>query len=223
MPTPTGKLQLQDYDAALIARGFDAFQQSERYQMINFGYRDVANAMPYSWEESYQDFAIAPGTFSIAVASASPLTPSSIETIVITTDPYRRVLIPETDDQRFKRKWLYQDLTATAIRGQTAKYYVWQSTIYLLPPPQLQTTYRVFFHQWLPDMVGITDVTALPQAFDEVILDAALVRCHRRAHELSLAADAQGRVNSAIDGMLQNDVWVMEELQERTLPDDQWW
>jgi len=223
VPTTSGKLQLQDYDQALIVRGFDGFQQSERYQMINFGYRDVANAMPYSWEESYQDYPIAPGTFTISVASASPLTPSSIETVIITTDPYRRKLEPESDDRRFKRKWLYQDLTSTAIQGSTAKYYVWQGQIYLLPPPQFQTTYRVFFHQWLPDMVAITDVTALPQAFDEVILDAALVRCHRRAHELSLAGDAQARVDEAIYGMMQNDVWTMEELQERTLPDDQWW
>ena len=223
MPTTTGKLQLQDFDQALIVRGFDGFQQSERYQMINFGYRDIANAFPYSWEESYQDFTIAPGSFTIPMAGGSPLTPSSIETVILTTDPYRRILTPETDDQRFKRKWLWNDLTAQAMRGQPAKYYVWQSQIYLLPPPQFQVTFRIFFHQWLPDMVQITDTHVMPQAFDEAILDAALVRCHRRAHELSLAADAQARVEDAVFGMLQNDFWSMEELQERTLPDDQWW
>jgi hypothetical protein len=84
-------------------------------------------------------------------------------------------------------------------------------------------SFTIWFYQYLPDLLQPGDVSAMAQAMDEIIIDAALVRAHRRAHELQLAADAQSRVEDAINAMLQDDVWAMEELQERVLPDDQWW
>lgn len=222
MPDSNGKLQLQDYDAALVVRGFDNFQQSDRYQMINFGYRQIARKFPYTWQESSSQYVVAPGTFVIDVSGMTPLTPQSIEYVTCITDPYRLKL--ETISQhRFVEKWLDLDLTNPMNQGITAQYIVYQNLIYLLPPPQVQVTFQVYFKKYLADLKLITDTTVMPMVFDEIILDAALVRAHRRAHELTLAADAQARVDDGIEDLLRNDVFQSEELQERVIPDDQWW
>jgi hypothetical protein len=220
MPTATGKLQLADFDQALVARGFSAFQPTERQQMINLGYRYVARSFPWSWESTSQVYPISPGMFEFPVGTGLPAGVGSIEGIDIVTDPYRSKLIPETE-QRFEKRWRYMDLTAAAIRGTPGKYYYYQGNIYILPPPQLAISIKVYYRQYLPDMVNPTDVTVLPQAYDELVQDAALVRCHRRAHEIP-CGDAQS-LDDAIFAALQDDVWEMEELQERTLPDDQWY
>jgi hypothetical protein len=222
MPDINGKLQFQDYKNELKLRGFDAYSDTALGTYINFGYRYIAGSFPFSWQEASKDYPVNPGAYQINVASGSPLTPDSIETIVIKTDPYRNKLVPETEE-RFKNNWLWLDLTAAAARGTTAKYYVYLGNIWLLPPPQVALTYTVFFHQFLLDMSTPIDTPVLPQIFDELILDAALVRCHRRAHEMELANDAQARVQGGIEGLLQDDVFTMEELQERVLPDNQWW
>lgn len=222
MPTITGKLTLTDFDQALVVRGFDSFQPQDRQQMINLGYRYVARAFPWSWESTSQTYVVAPGTYEIAVGTGLPAGIDSIEGIDIVTDPYRQKLLPERQE-RFEKRWRYMDLTSSQIRGTPGKYYYYQGNLYVLPPPQFQVSIKVYFRQYLPDMINPTDVAVLPQIFDEVIQDAALVRCHRRAHEVDLAADVQTRVDDAIAGLLQDDVWDMEELQERTLPDDQWY
>src|SRR5215472_6543840 len=100
MPTQTGKLTLADYDNALIARGFDAFQQSERWQMINLGYRAVARSFPFTWEETQINYNLTPGQFVAATSLGLPRDISSIKRIYVTTDPYRGKLAPETE-QRF--------------------------------------------------------------------------------------------------------------------------
>lgn len=221
MPTASGQLQLGDYDAALVARGFDGFQPSERTQMINFAYRYIARKFPLTWEESKGTYTVNPGVATIPVMGNAPLTANSVIGVNVVSDPYRRKLEVATE-QHFRRRWLYQDLTAAANRGIPTRYFVWESLLYVLPPPQLALSFDVFFYQYLLDMVASTDTPVTPQIFDEMIFDAALVRAHRRAHELQLALEAQGRVDEAIADMLQSDVWQMEELQERVLPDDQW-
>jgi hypothetical protein len=222
MPDVNGKLQFVDYKSQLIARGFDSFSDADLGTYINFGYRYIARSFPFSWEESQRDYSIDPGTYQIGISGSAPLTANSIETVVIKSANYNRKLEPE-EERRFKRRWLYKDLTQASAQGPTDLYYVWHNAIWLLPPPQVTTVYTVYFYQYLLDMVQSTDTPVMAQIYDELILDAALVRCHRRAHELQLAADAQARVDAAINDLLAADVWTMEELQERTLPDDQWW
>jgi hypothetical protein len=221
VPTANGKLQLQDYDAALVARGFDGFQPAERYQLINFGYRYLARKYPWAWEVTTKTYAINPGDAPLAVSGASTLGADNIDEIFVTTDPYRRKL-KVIDRNDFENNWLPQDLTLAANRGIPQYYYVFNGLIYILPPPQSAMSIIVYFRQYLIDMVAVTDVPATPQILDEVILDAALVRAHRRAHELQLAQEAQVRVDEAIGDMLQDDVWTMSEQQERVIPDNQW-
>jgi hypothetical protein len=221
VPDANGKLQLQDYDTGLTARGFDAFLQSDRYQMINFGYRYIARKFPWSWEQTNQVYVINPGTPSIAVGGGVPLTAKNVEAVENITDPYRQRLTPEREDQ-FRLVWLPLDLTATKNQAVPFRYYVWAGQIYLLPPPQVTMSIQVWFRKFLPDMVLPADIPATPQIMDEVILDAALVRCHRRAHEIALAQEAQSRVDEALGDMLAEDVFVDEERQERVLPDSQW-
>lgn len=221
MPNANGQLQLQDYDAALVARGFDGYPPNERAQLINLGYRYVARKNTSSWEQSVGSFPMSPPTYSLAMAGASPLGADNISGIYLTTDPYRRKL--EVMDQNvFEEQWLSLDLSAAPNRGVPSWYYVFESNIYLLPPPQSAMTFSVHFQNFLADMVSVTDVPATPQIYDEVILDAALVRAHRRAHELELANEAQGRINEALGDILADDVWTMAEQQERVIPDTQW-
>jgi hypothetical protein len=221
VPDTNGKWQLSDYDQALLNRGFDAYQQVERFQFINYGYRYVARKFPWSWEESTQQYTVTPPAFQISTGTGAPLTMSSIIGVDITSDPYRQRLTPERADQ-FPIAWLPLDMTASQNRGVPFRYYVWQNQIWLLPAPQAAVQVTVYFRKYLADLIALTDTTVLPQIMDEVILDATLVRCHRRAHELQLAQEAQMRVDDAVGDMLQSDVWIMEELQERVIPDNQW-
>jgi|SRR5215472_3448827 len=223
VPTADGQLQLQDYDAALVARGFDGYQPAERQQMINMGYRYIARKYPWAWEEYSKSFPVGPGLDEpIVLASATPLGADNVEGVYVTTDPYRRKL-KVMDQTVFETKWLPLDLTnAQNFASCPDWYYVFNESIYFLAPPSGTINVLVYFKNYLPDMVNATDTPATPTILDEVILDAALVRAHRRAHELDLAGDAQQRVDEAVMDMLQDDVWTMEEQQERVVPDNQW-
>jgi hypothetical protein len=214
-------MQLQDFDAALVARGFDGFQPFERAQMINLGYRYVARKYPYYWELANQTFVVHAGDPPISIWSAGQLGADNVSGVYIVSDPYRAKLQAMKQDT-FERQWLSQDLTAAANRSTPNNYYVYNQMIYILPPPQTTISVEVFFSQFLPDMVAATDAPVTPPIMDEVILDASLVRAHRRAHELELANDAQARVSEAITDILMHDVWIMAEQQERVVPDDQW-
>lgn len=221
MPTAAGKFQLQDYDAALVARGFEGYQPAERYQIINLGYRYIARKYPWTWEQTSGTFTINPGDPPLVISAATALNADSIDHAYVITDPYRRQLRPMRDEVFFD-KWFSQSMTDAANRGIPDYYYVYEGQIFILSPPQTQLQVIIHFHQFLADLVALTDAPATPQILDEVILDAALVRAHSRAKELTLAAEAQMRVNEAIADMLQDDVWTMPEQQERVLPDDQW-
>jgi hypothetical protein len=222
VPTTNGQLQLQDYDNALVARGFDGFQPAERTQLINMGYRYVARKNTSAWLQSSKTYTMAPGDPPLSVAGASVLGADDVNQVFVMTDPYRRKL-RVADERVFERKWLPLDLTAASNRSPAPDfYYVFAGAIYILPPPQTTLSILVYFNSYLPDMVAVTDVPATPQIYDEVILDASLVRAHRRAHELQLAQEAQVRVDEAMMDILADDVWTMEEQQERVVPDDQW-
>jgi hypothetical protein len=221
VPNANGKLQLQDFDAALTARGFDGYQPAERYQLINFAYRYVARKGPWAWETATKTYAINPGDAPLSVAGASTLGADNINQVVVVTDPYRRKLKPLREEV-FENTWLPLDLTAAVNRGIPDYYYVYNGQIYILAPPISAMSVIVYFTNFLPDMVNATDVALTPQIYDEVILDAALVRAHRRAHELQLATEIQARVDEAIMDMQADDIWTMEEQQERVIPDNQW-
>ena len=215
-------MMLQDYDLALVARGFDGYQPAERTQMINHGYRYVARKGPWLWEEMSKTYTVNPGDPPIPMSGATPLGADDVQQILVLTDPYRRKL-EVMDSNVFEEKWLPLDLTAA--NNATAApdwYYVFNQAIYILAPPSGQIQIIVYFHNYLPDMVAATDTPATPAVLDEVILDAALVRAHRRAHELQLAQEAQGRIDEALNDMLADDIWTMEEQQERVVPDNQW-
>jgi hypothetical protein len=222
VPTTSGKLTLTDFDNALIVRGFDAFQQQERYQLINLGYRAVARSFPYLWAETSQTYVATAGNPIIVQSLNLPNSIDSIRRMYCVTDPYRRKMQPETEE-RFVERWLSLDLTNPQNQGIPYKYFYWADNVYVLPAPRQALSFTIWFYQYLPDLLQPGDVSAMPQVMDEIVIDAALVRAHRRAHELQLAGDAQSRVDDAINAMLQDDVWAMEELQERVLPDDQWW
>lgn len=221
MPNANGQLQLQDYDAALVARGFDGYQPSERTQMINQGYRYIARKNTSAWEQAVVTQSLAPGAYSLPMAGTSLLGADNIGGIYLLTNPYRRKLAV-MDQGVFEEQWLPQDLTLAANQSIPSWYYVFENSIYILPPPSLTVSLSIHFQSFLPDMVNLTDVPVTPQIYDEVILDAALVRAHRRAHELELAGEAQGRINEALQDILADDVWTMAEQQERVIPDNQW-
>jgi len=216
-------MQLQDYDHQLVVRGFDGYFPNDRYLLINLGYRDVANQFPGSWQDTSMDYHLNPGQYALQVGTALPLGIQNITRVMVKSPTqYRKHLYPEREE-RFFNAWLPMDLTIAANQSNVPdKYYYYLNQIYILGPPSQAMDFTVYYEQYLPDMVSLTQTTALPQAFDEVILDAALVRAHRRAHELSLASEAQQRVNAGVMNLMMGDVFAMEELQERVLPDDQW-
>jgi|SRR5215471_2961634 len=215
-------MQLQDYDAALVARGFDGYEPDERKQIINHGYRYVSRKYSWAWEQWHRVFTINPGDGPISMQGASPIGADNITGAYVLTDPYRRKLLVMRQEV-FERKWFPLDLTDPQnAQAAPSYYYVFNEEIYILAPVQMPVDVLIYFKNYMPDMVADTDTPVTPQIMDEMILDASLVRAHRRAHEIDLAQDAQSRVDEAVMDMLQDDVWTMEEQQERVLPDNQW-
>ena len=221
MPTATGKLTFQDFKLQLIARGFEGYSDADQGQLINMGYRYIARKMPWAWENATVTQVLNPGTATVALAGMTTLGADNIDHVLLVTDPYRSRLQPLSEEE-FLKTWSYLDLTAPKNQGIPRAYYVFEGKLYILPPPQVQVSVEVHLKSYLTDMVAPTDTHAMPQILDEVILNAALMRAHERANEVTLAQEKQSRIDEAIGDMLQDDVWSMTERQDRVLPDDQW-
>lgn len=219
----TGKWQLQDFDAELVAHGFDRYPVQQRYNYINFAVRDIARQFQWVWEINTVQKAVAPGTPYLTLTGAAPdiTNFSSVEYVTLVTDPYRRQLKTMSEDL-FVKQWLSRDLTAAVNRSVPSRYIVFANRLYIIPPTQAALTFEIQYRQTPVDMAGLTDVTLLPHDFDELIVLAALERCHRRAKETNAEAEVKAKQGEIINDMLSGETWVDPHRPTRTIPDRTW-
>lgn len=222
MPTISGQYQLQDYIAELQARGFDGFSVADLTTYINRGYFHIARRSRWYWEKTDGTFVMNPGTSYIDLSPAGPFSNfRSLEKLLIVTAGKERKLRPLTDEQFFEH-WLGLDLTVTANQGEPGAYYVYRNRLYILNPPNAQRTFRAFYTQRVTPLVNPTDVPITPQHLDEAVILGALIRTHKRANEPTLAAIAESDLEEFFDDMRDDEEELMEEAQDRVLPDNSW-
>jgi hypothetical protein len=222
MPTASGQLQLQDYLAELVTRGFDGYSVNDQTAYVNRGYFNVARRSTWYWEQTTDQFTVNPGQFAISLWPLGTELPNfkSLDKLVCTTANQTRRMRVMSDEEFYK--YLGMDLTQTQFRGEPYSYYIFQQQLYILSPPQAARDFVAYYYQRTTPLVQPTDVPITPQHLDEAILIAALIRCHKRASELTLAAELENDLQEFFDDMRDDETMLMGEEVERTSPDNKW-
>jgi hypothetical protein len=211
------RLNLSSFDGELIARGFSGFAPEDRYRYINWGYYHVARASRWYWEKTDIDFTVAVGASTFTL----PDTFKTLEALMVVTADHRVKLNPTTE-QDFLINWLPLDLSSTANQGEPGTYYVWGSTLYVLPPPNASRDFTAYIYQRVAELEDGPDKPITPPDHDEAILLGALIRCHTRANQPELAREARMQLEEQFDIALTEDNWRNQEEQERVEPDTSW-
>lgn len=228
MPNLAGQYFLDDYVAELRAMGFDGYSPADLETYINRGYFYVARKSLWYWEQTTDVFTVTPGSFGPILWPASsgelPLFRSLDRLYISSAGRQDRLTV--VDERKFFDSWLPKDLTAAASRGTPESYYVWNQQLYVLPPPASSTDFLAYYHRRVAALThavpGVSDLPITPVHLDEAILKAAKLRCHQRAQELSLAQSEAVDLAEVFDDMSDDDSEIMDELQQRVTPDDQW-
>lgn len=224
MPDANGKYYFTDFKDELKARGFDGFSDADLGTYVNRGYFHVARKRRWYWEETTDDFTIAPGATYVdlwpTVAGELPNF-RSLDKLYVTSAGFEAKLRPLSDKEFFE-KWLPLNLTSAANRGEPAGYYIWQNRLYVLSPPSQSRTFTAHYHRRITPLVGPTDQPITPIHLDEAIVQASLIRVHQRSNEPSLAVIAKEELGEIFDDMEDDEEELMDEQQERVSPDDTW-
>lgn len=224
MPDADGKYYFSDYKAELRVRGFDGFSDADLGVLINRGYFHVARRSQWAWAETTDAFTIAAGSSSVDLwPTTSGELPNfrSLDKLYVTTSGHERSL-RVIDKALFFDDWLSRDLTSSANRGEPDSYFIWQSKLYILPPPSASRTFLAHYHRRVSLMVAPTSQPITPIHLDEAILEAALIRCHRRANEPMLAQQAEIALEEFFDDMRDDEEMEMADQPTRTTPDQTW-
>lgn len=222
------RMTLTDFDNELIARGFDAFLQPTRYRYINWGYRRIARRSRWLWELTTATKALVPGDVGIgawdeAVDSSHPVgNLKSITKVYVTSPANDRAKLRPLSDDEFFEQWFPLDLTNAQNRSNPMGYYWFEDLLYILPPTNANITVVVHYKQQVTDLAGPTDVPITPPDLDEGIVTAALIRCHKRATEISLANQSAGELEEVFSDLATDESFLHEEQPLRVSPDDTW-
>jgi len=202
MPDSAGKLYFLDYKNELRARGFDGFADADLGQLVNRGYFHVARRSTWYWEQAIDNFSISPGSAGVAIWPTGPELANfrSLDKVYVTTAGQQKKL-QVMDDDKFFTRYLSQDLTSAAQRGEPQYYFVYDEYLYILPPVSATRTFVAYYHQRMVNMVQPNDQPITPLHLDEAIILASLIRCHKRSNEPQLAADVLADLEGFFDDM----------------------
>lgn len=227
MPDANGQMYLSDYRTELQARGFDGFSAADLNTLVNRGYLYIARKFPWYWKLSQQTLAYpSSGYFDVSDTSTNFLGLKNIRSIILKNVPQsgQNQLLEAIDDEAYDTKYRLDFLNGVTGYGEV--YYIEGSKLWLLPllPTSAQAiaTVEVNYHKRPVPMSGDLSVPVTPIDLDELILLAALVRCHKRANEPTLASVAQMELEEAFDDLRDLEGDRLETLQERVSPDNTW-
>jgi hypothetical protein len=200
-------------------RGFDGFEPEDLDRYINWSYFEIARKGRWFWEDSYIDATFQPGDVYFA-SSAVPNFRELKE--VYSIQPDREGKLLRLSEGEFKQNWLPLDLTTPQFRAQPDSYYFLHDQLYLIPPPEVAITVRVFYYARVVPLVAEGDTPITPADMDEAIILGALKRTHTRANEPTQAALRDADLQAVVADMHTDEVMRDEEYQERVEPDDTW-
>jgi hypothetical protein len=222
------RMTLTDFDAELVARGFDAFPPADRQRYINWGYRRIARRARWLWEQTSATVNMVAGATGIG-AWANPVDSShpignlkSITKVYITSPTNLRSKLRPLSDDEFFENWFVLDLNDLQSRATPEGYYLWENSLWIIPPPDLATTVVVHYKQQVTDLIAPTDSPITPPDLDEAIVTAALTRTHKRANELGLSQQSTIELEEVFADMATDESFIEEEQPSRVSPDDQW-
>lgn len=227
MPDANGQMYLSDFRSELQARGFDGFSAADLNTLVNRGYLYIARKFPWYWKLDRQTLAYpSSGYFDVADTSTNFPGLKNIRSVILKNIPQsgQNQLLEAIDDEAYDTKYRIEFLNGTT--GYSSVYYIEGTKLWVLPllpsASQAQATVEVNYHKRPIPMASDLSVPVTPVDLDELILLAALVRCHKRANEPTLAAVAQAELEEAFDDLRDLEGDRLETLQERVLPDDSW-
>lgn len=222
------RMTLTDFDQELMARGFDGFAQPTRFLYINWGYRRIARRARWLWELTTATDTLDPGETGVgawdeAADATHPVgnLKSIVKAYITSPANLRGKLRPLSDDEFFEH-WFPLDLTNTQQRSTPMGYYHWEDQLYILPPPDRQIIVTVHYKRQVSDLVAGADSPITPPDLDEAIIVAALIRCHKRANELSLSQQNAMELEEVFTDMATDETFLEEEQPSRVSPDDHW-
>ena len=228
-----GELSLSEFDAELVARGFDAYDQTTRWRYINWGYRRIARRARWLWEQTSVAVIMNPGDWNIGVTTGPVDGTHPIGNFKAITrmgiqspDSFRRKIRPMSDEE-FYEQWWPLNLSQVQNRGTPEAYLLEHqggplSALFIVPPPATQVTIGIAYKQQVALLAAGGDKPITPPDLDEAILVAALARAHSRANEIQLEQQRLGQLEEIFSEMATDEEFEEEERQDRVEPDDQW-
>lgn len=225
MPDVNGQMFLSDFRTELKNRGFDGFADSELNTLINRGYFYVARKFPWYWREDDVTLAF-PASSSLAVGDLSASTPGlkNVRAVFMKNIPSTGVItrLDALDEDEFYNTW-WQEYES-GVTGIPQKYFIDKQVMWLLPKvgASYSGSLEIHYHKRPQALSSDSSISIMPVDLDEVILLAALVRCHKRSQEPGLATVAQIDLEEAFDDLRDLEGTRYEDLQERVRPDDTW-
>lgn len=207
-----------DFVLELKARGFTGFTSVQLLQYVNWGYREVARRSRWKWRETDEPISLVAGDYDYPLSSITGF--KSAKALFIDTPTTNLRKLKSIDEKVFLEHWLTQDLT-TVSRSAPEGYCIWNRTLYVLPPTDVDTTLTLYY---VRDIVDLTTATSpfTPTDYDEAILTAARWRCHIRAQEFDLASVAKQELEDTLFHFLDEETYEQEEQLDRVQPDDTW-
>jgi hypothetical protein len=208
-------------------RGFDGFTDDDLNRYINWGYFYLARKMRVSGVEQQQTFMLTPPAYYVDLDTMTPR-PKSIRTLAITTVDHQAKL-DLMDDEVFWRDWSPWGFGAPnstitdGYRGEPTEYYVFDRRLIIMPAPNTALTY--FLRSWnrVDELEADGTAHVLPIENEEALMLSVMRVCHVRSNETERANDLKLDVQEAMNDILNENTFIRDELQEQTVPDDEFW
>lgn len=217
-----GALTRTDFRLELKSRGFSGFTDDALNRYINWGLFEIARKAPWTWEKAEVTIAIDPGEHINILGHESVVTElkliRSINQLYLVTPGFESKM-KILDDREFFEHWLRLPLATDAgLRATPHFYRLWARKLYTLPPADTAHTIRAHVTNRFPVMDDETDKTPMPEDYDEAVLLAAEVRCHRRANQYQHAQNARFELTMLFGELLTEQHRENEEEIDRAIP-----
>jgi hypothetical protein len=214
-------MQLQDFVAELQNRGFDGFSPEDLKQLINRGYFWIARRAPWYFNQADYSGAV-PSNGQLSVVDVGTLMGfRSVDAVYWRQNSTNYIRLKALSQKEFDDLWRpdYEN----GFRANPSRYFIDGNTLWALPVMDNPSgSIEIHYNKRPVALVNDTDVAATPVDYDELILKAALIRCHGRANETNLALVLRQELEEDFDSMEDLESTRMNDQQDRVLPDNTW-
>lgn len=142
-----GDMSLADFDAELVARGFDGYAPTDRYRYVQWGYRDVLRKAQWQWHELFATttVSLSAGDFQVDLSTELDNFGSMAQ---VSIDISGGVKLTPLSTWDFLENFYPVDWTDAANRSTPYAYILYANKAWILPPTNegRQVTFKYFKH-----------------------------------------------------------------------------